>query len=223
MKFLRSLFLAPCRLCFSPFGDGRELCGICEGLLRSRISSRTKVKKEIEGLRVFSLFEWNQSDWLLYEFLHSLKNSKDLSLFLPWARELLLKMDLAGLKKRRPILLVPAPPKVAGQMDHAGSWALALAQLLKADIFWGLQRPFQEGKGQRLKARSERQKLRLGLRGQEALSCQNYKAVWFVDDVVTTGSTAKAAYRALGGVARGRFSVISLAYRPPCGLPKPLL
>jgi predicted amidophosphoribosyltransferase len=106
-------------------------------------------------------------------------------------------------KGRSPIL-VPAPSS-ANQIDHA----FLFAQMLHRYTGWPMKSCLQKGTRVAQKHLDKWQRQSVEITADEKIS--DGQAVIFVDDVVTTGATAKAAYLALGRPKN--FFVIALASR----------
>jgi predicted amidophosphoribosyltransferase len=100
--------------------------------------------------------------------------------------------------------LVPAPSS-SGRRDHA----FLLAQGLHELTGWELKNCLQRTTQQQQKELDKRARLRVSLQASEKISDE--QAVLFIDDVMTTGATAQAAYLALGRPKN--FFIVTLAYR----------
>jgi predicted amidophosphoribosyltransferase len=95
---------------------------------------------------------------------------------------------------RKTMVLVPAPPGNSVQVDHAGRYANALSLLTGMKVVSCLERVAGSG-SQKLQGRQMRLKRRLGI--NKNISHISGLTPILVDDIVTTGGTAKAAKLAL--------------------------
>lgn len=99
-------------------------------------------------------------------------------------------------KPESELLLVPIPSPTGRR--HSYSFALALAELLGTRVLSALEFPPERAEEQKKQKRSVRERRHLVRREEITLSVLKAKTIVLIDDVVTTGSTARAARKALG-------------------------
>lgn len=166
---------------------------------------------------VYSLFTWTEETEpfvkpLIYGFKkgRSIQAAQDLALEFVSERS-----DALDFPKRA--VFVPPPTDT---FDHGTLWAKALSDRTLSPV-WPVLRPkYEEKKSQKHLSREERSDRRYEIREQIAgfwpLGDENGRLI-FTDDVITTGSTAMAAYMALGDPEQ--FEVWCLVARPRIATP----
>ncbi len=205
-----------CPLCDALLLGPLPLCRYCANLIREEVYATPMVHDREKDLSILSLFRWKKdSPGFLSELIYTLKGGghSDLQAWLAhlfWTKN-------HPLIRRGSRVFVPAPAAVPAS-DHAATWAGSLALSSMRGLYWS---PLIRTQGvQKRKSQVERGGVRLAERGarisdQERLWSQ--REVVFCDDIVTTGSTALAAFEALGRPPQ--FRVWALAYRlkeTPC-------
>ncbi len=206
-------WLRACAVCRTIRPPIDLLCGHCRGRLLAVANRGNELRREGYPFPVYSLWTWdNENDALLKPVLHSFKGGFAFS-FAALAAEVLVNERSPNLL-RRPIFLFPRSARV-GAREHA--WLLA--RLFAS--FWpdralicGLIASQREGGGQKTKTLFDRSRHRFIPLDREKISWLSDEAVtWiFVDDVITSGATALAAFMAAGEPPS--FEVWTLASRP---------
>ena len=168
------------------------------------------------GIPVLALFEWTEREHNFFKmYASSLKGGGPSTIYEALAADLLtLRTQLRKpLEKtiRRPWVIVPAPGSRGGQRDHAEELAWQIAQLADAKYLPCLER--MSGTSQKKKTLEQRWSGPL-LRVQERRKggFDTEMLYIFVDDVVTTGSTATFAHKCLGQPPH--FEIWTLFNRP---------
>jgi len=218
MKLSKNLLwfgLRACLYCGSLRRNSDGLCEICsENLWAWQPKEYGLFHQRIEKLQVSSLFHWvPKKQEVLSRLARALKGEGGESLWQFygeefWSRKLLDHRD----SKIRPLLLIPSPAK-NNKKDHAAFFTQSLVSASGATAYPCLRRV--EQLSQKEKSRSER--FRAKLEWSEDFTQPDFakisvgKQVIFIDDVVTTGATAKAAWKTLGKPRD--FAVWSLAQR----------
>ena len=204
-----------------------RFCGLC-GMKRGKIDlycqdcwkkflQIKQFKRQQRGpyyLDHYSLFDWTQkNDLYIRNLVYLLKGGR-----LPGANQKIAWWISEGLKESiycpKKILFVPAPPKVLDEKDHAYELALALSKIWKATLWSPLERV--DGGAQKTKDKEARKRVNIRLKKNSKVTRELKKYteyhILFVDDILTTGSTARAAQKALKKITK--LSVVTTVYRP---------
>ncbi len=198
--------LRTCAYCGS-FYSKETVCEFCWAELpwRNPNSEAVIIDASSVCLKVHSLLDWEPDrSPVCSVFILSLKGGLSKSSFDRLAAQFVKKGMLQNSDGRK-LVIVPAPSRTQS-FDHALALAESLAAVFAAKAVNCLKTTAIES--QKTKGKGARSLLVME-------SCEKFSQfdgkVIFVDDVVTTGSTAKAAYIALGRPSN--FEVWSIAYR----------
>lgn len=191
-----------------------NLCRTCTKPLQL-----TQLKDWVLGYqqKTLSLYEWrDENEYLSRKMALSLKGGGPRELFHPFAERLcLLRLNLGHRHKQRPVF-VPAPGRSGAKLDHAESLALALSEIAGGEYFSALKRI--DLSEQKNKSDSERRlPLPRFLLKEDAFEplgrfLHESSPLIFVDDIITTGSTAQLAYEALK--RPNLFEIWTIFHRP---------
>lgn len=185
-------YLSTCLHCGSFRVTPAGLCVHCQALLSDYGYQSDRIQ---ERLRALYLWYPGESD-LLSALVLSLKGKRSQRAWDVFARRMVVS-TLPNLKPGKRLHFVPAPSK-DGKEDHAFYFAQALAKHA-GGIFLPCLGKASSG-NQRSADRGQRALIEMELvEKNTALSENSTDILWvFVDDILTTGSTARAAQLALG-------------------------
>ncbi|QDK39506.1 ComF family protein [Bdellovibrio sp. NC01] len=225
MKMMWQLLQAyffPCLYCGSLQGTKALLCERCARQLEYYEHEQGLFHYNEAPYPIFALYEWNpgQSD-LLSSTVLALKQGQRREAWNHYAQKFSQKRMALNMTPSKKIRFVPAPSS-SGHKDHAFAHAEALAKHFSGEVVPCLKK--LKKKSQRGGNRQQRQRLRLGLDEKYSeVSKDSTDTLWvFVDDILTTGSTAHAAYEVLGSPTH--FEVWVLGRRSlSCGASRYLL
>ena len=211
MDFLK--FIRSCAVCnsFTPPIDW--LCPHCWKLMEREYLSCADVYRTEESLSHLRLFDWHEgNDSLIKKFINSLKKGGPEFIFKRLALECFPRFVYTPCwpKEKNPFVFVPAPPAHSLQVDHASELARLLCHYFGGKTFPALQRLGADR--QKRKGKKDRAVIQLLARKGLKRNLKN-KTILFVDDVLTTGSTARAAFKALDSPEK--FVICTLAWKRP--------
>lgn len=209
-------WLRSCAACTSFLPPVDVFCDECWERL-ARIRNRHEGKRSLfqggYAFPVYSLFTWTpETETLVKPLVYSLKNG--------WAPSVVERLaewfsyERASFGLVRADAVVPAP---GSGFDHAKTWAEALSRGIGRSTVDVLQKVPDQVRNQRTLRAEERAGLRFRLVGAQ----NAYRGPFaFADDVITTGSTAMAAYMALEDPRD--FEVWTMVNRPRLAAPRGL-
>lgn len=215
-----SFWLRSCCVCRLMAPPVAWLCSDCWKKLKSFYLSPQDMIREQEGLTHARLFDWNkENDFFIRLFLNSLKRGGPSFIF-----DKLMQDFLSRIIQVRPLplkaLLIPAPAHPGLYFkDHAFCLGSSFSRLsglrlknplLRLSVSDKADKTDKAGvKTQKRKNRRERKKVRFCLKENSLIKKE--ESIIFIDDILTTGGTALAAYETSG--APKDFMIFTLAWR----------
>ena len=202
-----------CRLSAPPIN---WLCSGCWRRLKSfYLPPEDMIRQENEWTHL-RLLDWNgKNDFFVRLFLSSLKKGGPSFMFRQLSLEFL-QRAFHTLSIPEQGVFIPAPARKRDLRDHAFLLAFCLSRLAGLKMLNPLCRGPVSLKSQKQKNRQERKELCFDLKeGFSDLKLKELvknQPIIFIDDILTTGATARAAHKALG--APKKFSIFTLAHRP---------
>ena len=180
--------------CFD-IGPGLH-CEPCSTKLRDWESATVHFMGEIP---TWSLYDWeSRNSEMLSRLIMALKNGNNRGAWSHLANMFINNHVKYITQLSKAIIFVPAPSRQKIKQDHAYLWCKSLQEGMGGAFWPGLQRLSDQH--QRGSGRAERALMRFSV--DEKLTWPPMGAsekLWvFVDDIFTTGATARAAYDCLG-------------------------
>ncbi len=192
------IHITPCLHCGSFDNTELKLCSFCRETLKS-LENKAMPSHEAYPYPIVSFYKWQpgESD-ILSNLLVSLKGRRGGTAW-TYLAERFVTQRMGREISEFPIQIIPAPPSGSCEIDHAYLWARGLAAALGAEVVPCLVK--SKSTRQRGSARRQRQRIKMDLNEKYSslINSPSSQKLWiFADDVLTTGSTANAAYEALG-------------------------
>ena len=205
MKYLRA-----CAVCQTYFPPTDWLCSLCwKAMEREYLCSENSYRTE-KTLPHLRLIDWHEDNHQFMRFfINSLKQGGPDFIFKRLGLEMFSRfMYFDLLNKKTSFVFVPAPSRSREKGDHAFKLAEALHFYFGGELKDCLSR---KNLYDNQKSKPKRKRSLIELESKTLIS--QSKTFIFVDDVLTTGSTARAAFQALNKPKN--FFIFTLVWRMP--------
>lgn len=204
MKYLRA-----CAVCQTYFPPTEWLCTMCwKAMEREYLCSENsyRVERTLPHLR---LMDWHEDNHQLIKyFVNSLKQGGPDFIFKRLGLEMFSRfLQFNFWNKEILPVFVPAPSRTKIREDHAFKLAEALS------FYFGGKLKELLSRKNSCKAQKSKSKQKRSLIQMESKTFPKDETFVFVDDVLTTGSTARAAFQALNKPQN--FFVFTLVWKKP--------
>lgn len=173
------------------------------------------------------LYSWDEtrtsSARVLREMILSSKGATSEAVVEFWCQEFVRRATIGNelLKKRNWVVLSPPPKNRNCELDHAGRLAQEMSRLTESDLRFepGILLRVSERRlraSQKSKSKSERASIEFKIAPHLKQVVERAEGFLLMDDVIATGATAEAAWRALGRPYA--FEVWAIAHRTRGGV-----
>lgn len=182
------------------------LCPWC--LEKLEILNGTKAS-ELNKYRTY-LYKWRKDQSpILNALVLSLKKWNWPQTYAAYAQKLIIRAQASGFQFTEDTVIIHAPSRAPNKKDHAYQLAVHISLITGSPLQLALKRQCREYLEQKTRTKQGRFSLRFDR--NENFTQLNFadKQILFVDDVITTGATARAAYLALGRPKRFHVWVIA--------------
>ena len=202
-------WLRGCSVCRQTLPFTNWLCSACSKKLQNFYLSPQDIVRAEKDLTHFRLLDWNEeNDFFVRLFVSSLKSGGPKFIFKRIMQDFLFRIR-QNYVLPEDMTIIPCPPSSGrGSKDHAFRLAHSLSSLTGFKLLQPFTVPLPRNQNQKRKTRQERSRVHFSLK--ENIDTEK---VIFMDDILTTGATARAAFQALNKPKN--FLIFTIAYRSP--------